>query len=363
MIGTLTSYDLIMARFQYPGETVANAGEASIAEQVGKILAAHNEMVATITADLAYWTNERFLFYGSGDYTRMIKTDEMGTAKPQKVQVSSIVGFPLENWEGAWQGSRTYFARATVAELMAQTTAMIDADKRVLIQGILNAVFNPTSYLFDDYLVDHLGASFQIPVKALVNGDGLPIPPGPNGEIFPSNHTHYMFSTGFSTSDMVALKENVLEHYANGDATIAIPRSLEGTVRTMTPNFVAILPTNIVGPITTAELPGEGLDLVNINNRLIGEFDGIPVWVKSWMPSGYAFCYIRNVNKVVAIRTDPRTEGAGDLALAFKDENHPLRAETYARQFGCGVWERTGGAVLMTNTGGGVYVAPTSILY
>jgi len=275
----------------------------------------------------------------------------------------AIVGFPLENYENAWQGTRTYFQRATVSEVVAQTSAMMDADKRNLIQQIVGAIFSPVNYLFDDYLVDHLGGSFQIPVKALVNADGLPIPPGPNGEIFnPATHTHYMTATGFVTADLVALKENVLEHYNIGEATIVIPRSLEATVRGMAPNFVAMLPANILGPTTAAQIPDDGLDTVSINNRMIGEFDGIPVWIKPWMPSGYVLCYIRNVNKVVAVRTDPRTAGGGDLALAFKDENHPLRAETYARPVGVGIWERTGAAVLQPNTAV-AYSPPTQILY
>jgi hypothetical protein len=45
------------------------------------------------------------------------------------------------------------------------------------------ALFNPTNYTADDYLGDHRTQPI-IAVKRLVNADSMPIPPGPNGEIF-----------------------------------------------------------------------------------------------------------------------------------------------------------------------------------
>jgi hypothetical protein len=47
----------------------------------------------------------------------------------------------------------------------------------------------------------------------------------------------------------------------------------------------------------------------------------------------------------------------GDLQLVFDDERYPLRAKTWERQFGVGVWQRQGGAVL--DFGHGSYTAPT----
>jgi hypothetical protein len=370
MIGTLTVSDLLASRFQYLAEdwnmTVRDYGENAVGEIANTMLAEHNQMMMDVVGDWATWTNEPLAMYGTADYVDITEGDEMGTFPPQKAQFGSIVGFPLRKYGGKWQGSRDYFARATVGEVVAQVTTIQDADRRKIIQQVVGAIFSPTNYLWADPLVNRIKSAIsQLPVRALVNADGNPIPPGPNGELFnAATHTHYMFSTGFTTADLVALKENVLEHYADADAAICIPRGLEAAVRAMGTNFVALLPGIIIGPITAAQDPSQPLNTIDINNRLIGEFDGIPVWVKPWVPAGYALCGVRNHNKVVGVRTDPMSPSGGQLTLAFKDEVYPLRSESYVREFGCGVWERTGAAVLMTNTGGGVYVAPTTqILY
>ena len=369
MIGTLTVSDLLAARFQYLAEdwntTVRTYGESEVARIANEQLEDHNAIMQNVVGDWGLWTNVPLAMYGTADYVDMLEGDELGTFPPQKAQFGSIVGFPLRKFGNTWQGSREYFARATVGEVMAQLITTMDADRRKIIQQVVTAIFNPTNYLWADPLVNRIKSAInQLPIRALVNGDGQPMPPGPNGEIFNANtHTHYMYSTGFTNADMVALKENVLEHYADADAMICIPRGLEASIRAMSPNFVALLPGMIVGPITAAQDPGTPLNTIDINNRLVGEYDGIPVWVKPWMPANYAMCGVRN-HKVVGIRMDPASPSGGQLVLAYKDEVYPLRAEVMFREFGVGVWERIGAAVMLTNTVSGIYSAPTTqVLY
>ncbi len=53
-------------------------------------------------------------------------------------------------------------------------------------------------------------------------------------------------------------------------------------------------------------------------------------------------------------------DGFGSLQLVYEDESHPLRAKSYEREFGIGVWTRTGAAVLFVDAGSaGAYVSPT----
>jgi hypothetical protein len=48
--------------------------------------------------------------------------------------------------------------------------------------------------------------------------------------------------------------------------------------------------------------------------------------------------------------------------MTFQDENHPLRAEVFEREFGLGIQERTNGAVLYINGSGSSYVWDDSLI-
>jgi hypothetical protein len=355
MIGTLTTYDMLATRFQIANTRLADIGEDNAYKAIADLLADHNAIMRAIVGDLAEWTTERDAIYGGGDTTGMFEVDELGTAPPTKVVLGSIVGFPLRRFEKAWQGSKKWLQRATMGELLGQVNAMRMADKLNLIRALKLSLFTPTNYTWVDYLLDRRNTP-PIAVKALANADGMPIPPGPNGEIFnAATHTHYLGTGAFVTADLVAAKETVLEHYPTGDFVIAIARGQEAAIRTMTPNFVAALPGGVVAPNTAYAVPGLSLEMVPVGRRTIGEFDGIPVEVKPWVPSGYIVTYNRNV-RPLAIRTEGGVAGAGDLQIDAQDEEHPLRAETYSREFGVGVMDRVGASILFT--GNATYASP-----
>jgi hypothetical protein len=354
MIGTLTTYDMLATRFQYPNTRLSEIGEQDAYASIQMLLDDHNTIMRSLLGDLADYTTERDALYGGGETGVMTEVDEMGTAPPSKTLQGSVVGFPLKRFEKAWQGSKKWLAKATMGELLAQVDYMRTADRLNMIREAKIALFNPTNYTADDYLGDHRSTPV-IAVKRLVNADSMPIPPGPNGEIYTaSSHTHYLGTGSFVTADLVAAKETVLEHFGSGDFVIAIARAQEAAVRAMTPNFVYTLPGAQVGPTTAIQLPGSTLPIVPTGRRQIGEFDGIPVEVKPWVPSGYIVVYNRAV-KPLAIRVE--SGPGGELQLDAQDENHPLRAETYSREFGIGCRNRTAAAVLFVSNA--TYTAPT----
>jgi hypothetical protein len=78
------------------------------------------------------------------------------------------------------------------------------------------------------------------------------------------------------------------------------------------------------------------------------------------MPAGYLACV--NVGAAEAPLVMRTRDGMGDLQLVYEDDNHPLRARAYEREFGISVWNRVGAAVLYIDAGsGGSYVAPTLV--
>lgn len=356
MIGTLTTFDTLESRFQYANTRLVDMGEERAYEAIKALLVTHNAIMRTLVSDFADYTTERDAMYGGGDTTGMFEVDEMGTAPPSKILAGSVVGFPLRRFEKAWQGTKKWLERATMDELLAQVDAMRMADRLNIIRQIKLALFTPTDYTWLDTLTDRR-TNPLIAVKALVNADGMPIPPGPNGETFDADtHTHYLGTASLTTADVSALILTVLEHYGSGDFVLAIARGQEPAVRAMTPNFVASLPSGVVGATTALQVPGMVLPTVPTNRRIIGEFDGVPVEIKPWMPSGYMMCYNRT-QKPLMIRVEQGIANAGDLQIDAQDEEHPLRAETYSREFGVGAWNRTACAILDTTHA--TYAAPT----
>lgn len=349
--GTLTTYDTLASNFQ----TVAQFGEDRLWEQsIQPLLDAHNRIMLGMISDLAEPTTDRQRRYGTTDVMTMTETSEMGRPDAQKVAPGAVAGFPMRSYQGSIQWTRKYFLNASVAEVMGQVTAMTDADRNRVILEIKRALFTPTNYTFEDHLVDHLN---QIPlaIKALLNADGLGIPAGPNGEIFDgTTHTHYLATASLVVANLVAALETVLEHYSAGEAVIYINRAQETVVRGLA-GFNALIQANIVPATTAPAILSPRFDTIQLYNRQIGDFNGAEVWVKPWVPSGYIVIWIRNQPKPMVIRS--RTATSNQLVLAIEDEKYPLRARTYEREFGVGIWNRMAASVLYT--GGGTYTAPT----
>jgi hypothetical protein len=349
--GTLTTLDTLKSTFQ----TVAEFGEDRLWEEsIQPLFDAHNRIMSDMFSDLAERSTDRQRRYGTTDQMSMQKTDEMGRPDAQKVAPGAVAGFPLESFQGTLQWTRKYFINASVAEVAGQVLAMRDADVQRFILEVKRALFNPTNYVFDDYLVDHLSA-IPLNIRALLNADGLGIPAGPNGETFDgATHTHYLATASLVEANANALLETVLEHYASGAACLYINRAQETLFRAFA-GFTKLEQVSIVPTTTAAAVYNPRLDAVQLYNRQIGVFNGAEVWVKPWVPASYVVAFVRDQPKPLVVRS--RNANGSQLLLAAEDEKYPLRARTYEREFGIGVWNRMNAAILYTASG--TYAAPT----
>jgi hypothetical protein len=226
------------------------------------------------------------------------------------------------------------------------------------------AVLMGIDYSFTDYLVDHVDNQFSLPVRALINGDGQAIPPGPNGEQFDANtHNHYMASAALTNTWAVALVENVLEHNADGSAKIWINRA-DASAWEALADFKELVYDKTIKSMTQEYGVGD-LEVVDINNRQIGWFHGAEVWIKPFWPANYPFVWRQLEGKQpLAMRLRGTTadggeavEGAGDLLLNFENEQAPLRSTGWYQEYGIGVYNRTSAAV--GYVGGANYVQPS----
>lgn len=350
--GTLSTIDLLASNPAV--QTVAQVGELNVWQSVDALFQIHNELVMEQANDLTRPTVNQQEFYGGGDAMTMDEIDQFGTPDTQKIAAGTTVGFPLRKYGRSIGWTRAYFEETTVDEFSRQVRSIFDADLLRLQTNIRKALYGPTNYTFQDRLVRNIA----LPVKALLNADSQAIPIGPNGETFnAATHTHYLAAAALNNTSMDALINAVLEHYALGSVRVYINKAQEATARGLT-GFNPLIDVNI-RPATTAQIAVGDLTQVNLQNRQIGYYDGgngaAEVWVKPWTFSGYLFAFNPQAPKPLGWRTRP---GRGQLRLMADDEDYPLRAQTYEREYGLAVWERSNGAVLQIT--GGSYGAPAN---
>lgn len=345
--GTLNTLDTLASSQQ----SVAAYGEDRAFEAIEAALRAHNDIMNAVTSDLVERTTDQQRRYGGGASMSMDEVDEFGRGDAQKISAGVTIGFPLRLFDITLQWTRKFMQNATTAELAAQTTAAMDSHRKRVIREIKRAIFYSSNTTFVDRLTNHI----SLAVKALVNADSAEIPLGPNGESFDATtHTHYLARVStLAASDITSLIDTVREHYATGEQFLYINRASETAIRGFTSNFVAYPYQFVIPADNTARLPGN-LDMSNPYNRAIGVFDGVQVWVKPWVPANYMVSFINTIKPLVLRERAP---GSGGLVLAADDEAYPLRARTMEAEFGVGVWQRTGMAVLYT--GGTSYTNPT----
>jgi hypothetical protein len=225
--GTIATLDSLRSNFQ----TIAEfGGVARIQDSLQVFFESHNNRMREFMADFMDRTVERDMIYGTNDTMKMVRTDEFGRPDPQKITYGAVVGFPLHSYQASIQWTEKSVETLPVAEFTAQYLALRAADIERVTREAQRALFNPTNYVFTDYLMDRR-SQVPIQVRALANADGNPLPVGPNGDAFPAaTHTHYLATAAFVVGDLTATVETVVEHYNTGSPFVYINRAQE-TVR------------------------------------------------------------------------------------------------------------------------------------
>lgn len=346
--GTLNTLDTLAASQQ----SIAAYGEDNAFTAIQAALDAHNNIMRESLGAFVEMSTDRQRRYGGADNMSMDEVDEFGRGDAQKIAAGVTVGFPLRLFDVTVQWTKKYFQNKAAAELAAQFVAVTDAHRKRVVREVKKAVFTPTN---NTTYVDRLVDGVTLALRALVNADSQAIPIGPNGETFDSStHTHYLARVStLAASDITAVLNTVREHYATGNAYLYINQAQEAAVRAFTTNFTAYVDSRIVPASTTQTAKGT-LPPFNLYNRPIGIFDGAEVWVKPWIPANYMVAWLDTVKPLVMRE---RAAGSGMLVIAAEDEAYPLRAKTLEAEFGVGVWQRAGMAVLYV--GGTSYSAPT----
>lgn len=355
--GSLSIFDTIGGRRAAANDYIGLYDPATLYQQLQVFLDAHNRLMDEMTMDLVDPTTDRFLTWGSNDEVQMQDGDEFSRPDVQKVSVSpTMMAFPLRLKQVAYGVSQLFMETKTVGDLEQVVTAATDADVRDRLATIRAALFNPANNLtYKDRLVDNI----TLPLRSLINADGAYIPPDKFGNTFdPNTHTHFLGTSSFVASDLQALIDTVVEHYASGSLRVYINRAQETTVRGFT-GFNPYWDARITPSVNQNNALGTPLDVLNIYNRPIGIFGAAEIWVKPWLPASYLFAFNTTAPKPLRLRTRP-TAGTnrGALRVAAQIASYPLMATYMEREYGIGVYERTNGAALYT--GNSTYSAPSA---
>lgn len=332
-------------------QSAAEFGLDTIAQVLQADLDAHNAIVADMMGELCELSPDRQRLYGASQEGDMDEVDEFGRARSQQVTPGSQVGFPLRKFTRALGWTSTWFKVHTPADMARAVQGIEKAHLKRLQNEIKVAVFRASNYTYNDHLID----KFTLAIKRFVNADGYSIPEGPNGEQFdPNTHTHYDASASLTNAALLALIDDIVEHGHGGMVKLCINRGNETAVRGLADFIPYPDPRLVLG--THLNQHGTRLDISRLDNRAIGTFGAAEVWVKSWTPQHYTFCYDAEAEgKSLVFRQRPQTALQG-LRIASENDDYPLFAQFMEAEFGIGVWTRTNGAVLFSN--GGAYVDP-----
>lgn len=330
--------------------------EEYIAQRFREALDAHNANFREMVGILAETTNQAQMPYGGADEAIIVELDEYGAADASKVEAFGNLGLPLRNFGGTVQWTSLWFEMHSAADMAKQLDAFATRDIRMFQEQIRRTYFRPTNTV--GYF-DKRQTKLTYDLKALLNADGQAIPTAPNGKTFDgATHTHYLASATYDEAAVSQLLDTVVEHGIDGSLQLFIAREDEETVRGFT-GFAPYLDRRVT--VTgAAQVGSEALDTESVDNRAIGVWNGAEVWVKPWVPGGYASANdVGAAEKPIAIRT--RTgdlTGPGAFRMVGEHEHFPLRAQHLAREYGVGVVGRHKAAVLYT--GGTTYVEPAT---
>ena len=348
--GTLSSLDTLAAIRQ----SVVQYGEDRAWDSISIALEAHNNQVNEMMANLIERTTDTRRSYGTGDVKQMDEMDQWGQSDAQKISASVTIDFPLRRFGASLQWTRQWMASNSAAQLAAEVTAIFDADRTQIIRQAKRAIYLSSS---NSSYIDYLGfpANVTLTLRAFANNDGAGYPVGPNGEVFASSHNHYLANATLTTTAATNLINSVQEHYNSGQPVVVINSADEASWRGLT-GFIPLVDPRVTLN-ANANQPYLRANYTDIYNRDIGSYGNALIRIRPWSIANYAFCYLEGQMPVLAMRVPSQAPEFGDLQFLYEDERLPLRARSYERQFGIGVWQRVGGAVLQFNNGS--YQDPT----
>lgn len=279
------------------------------------------------------------------------------------------MGYDLEFYDLAARFTWKFLADAPRNQVDAINSMALEADNRLVYNGVMNALFRNTNRLAD------IDGQQDVNVYALYNADGT-VPPKYKNNTFNGSHTHYVTSgantidsgdvdlivadlkshgyskqNGYTVAIMVNEREaNVIRTFrvADGDTNDFVPSA--GSAGLFLPRDVELLGAQVANN-------WRGLNVIgSYGDALVVEEDTIPVGYTLGLASGGQ----ENLGNPVGLREHSNTSLRGLRLVKGPNPDYPLIDSFYQRGFGTGIRQR-GGAFVMQITSSGTYTAPSFI--
>jgi hypothetical protein len=291
----------------------------------------------------------------------MAKVDEFGVVRTQKSGKSYGRGFPLDRYQDGTGWTEDFWARASVADMMVMTDSVQLGHTNNVRSALADALYNPIQRVLSEYVDPAIGYQIldNLFVKPLYNADGEIPSVGPAGQSFDGTHNHYLFSDGLTGDALDALTNTVGEH-TTGNSLVIYCNVVDASKFRALAGFVPAVVAQVT-PATTTASTTVPLDVSRTDDKFIGyTASGIPVYIKPWALQNYALCINLTGPRAIKRRVSsiPLLRG-----LRIKGENGEvsLYSRYWEDNFGFGVSNRAGAAVLYFAAGAVAYVAPATV--
>lgn len=349
--GTFGLDDLLAARFS----SAATFGLDTINKQLQINLDDFNAQVADQLNWLADPLFVQSRVYGTSASIELIEVDEFGAAPTRKNLPGETVSFPLRGYQNAIGWTRKFLNIATPAEVASAFIQAQDGYAQRLILEIRKSIYNDTNFTFIDKLTNGVSLS----VKRFINADSQAIPDSPAGAGFDaSTHDHYISTSSgtLANGDVDSMVSTVTEHGNTKGVKIVVDLSDKTAFVALT-GFVALGDAGIIYNAADTTLVKKNFD--NVENQLLGYWrdSSVEVWVKPWAVGDYLLCIATDgIEKAIGYRqrSQPSLQG---FILVPRVPGFPVMADYMEAEFGFGVWNRTAGAVMISNSN--TYSNPT----
>jgi hypothetical protein len=362
IIQTNTGHYNIDALLKVEDMTVLDFGLENVVKAVDEDLAAHNARVTEMVSVLCEPTTERGKVYGTAIGGRMERAGEYTRGPTQRVQAGGKVHWPMYKHQFATGWTREWFEVKTPADLALALRQSEFAHLGEIQDEIQLAFYSPTNRTVRDQF-NEKDAEYELAVRALLNGDGDPVPSGPNGETFDgATHSHYLgLAAGYTATQLNSalrgLIDTVVEHGHGKGLMLYINRADETEVSALA-DFLPLKPEYVISGTANDSVRGT-LNMTVLDNRQIGWFHGAEVWTKPWAFSRYPIVAATgDERKPLAFRRSKLASRSG-LRLAGELDTHPMYARYMEDYFGVGASQRTAAAVL--NIGNATYQVPAGL--
>jgi hypothetical protein len=334
-------------------------------EEINRQLAARNEFIASKVDEMLNGftqpvVSEGYMLDVSPAASAMAKVGEYGQAYTEVDRQFIERQFPLFKFSKATGWTEEFLRRATIEEFRKGVFDVEYAYQSSLLNELKAAIFNNIPRQHND----KFASKRDLTIRPFYNGDGQSIPIAPDGTSFTAaTHTHYNGTSGSSLSvyDIdTLLINNVVEHGDMKGIALFVPSNGAALLSAVsgTKFLEATRPNVVYADNANRSAFVDNLDS-NPNDKLIGAWNGYPVFTKTWVPANYIVCVATGAaTKALGYRQDKFIKG---LTALPEIGNNIITAKEWRAYFGMGALNRGAGAVLKTDAQT-TYTAPSGLV-